>query len=161
MLAFPDSNSFSDNENTFKYTFKYFDSEIEWVMGYLGILALNRRRILLIQEDLVKDLWSYYPNCHSFISFKKWQNLLFLRLLTPKILQIWSLYLKIFASKFHNGLTRLLELLIHFQFFNISYKYKFLTICQKLKGFIPVSLIKKIKKIRFQKNSKIQINNST
>lgn len=23
MLAFPDSNSFSDHENTFKYTFKY------------------------------------------------------------------------------------------------------------------------------------------
>lgn len=55
MLAFPDSNSFNDYENSFKFTFRFLFPYSECIMACLAMLVSNRRKIQKTQEVSAKD----------------------------------------------------------------------------------------------------------
>lgn len=56
MLSFPDSNSFNDYENSFKFTFRLEFVYVDYTMGCSDMHASSKKKIQKILEDLAKNL---------------------------------------------------------------------------------------------------------
>lgn len=103
MLSFPDSNSFSDHENTFKYTFKYSPPHSGPAMDSSATHASNRRKIPPIPGVSASDPSSSSLNCPSSTSLRRWQSSWSSRPSPPQITRNWQAYSWTSVSKSANG----------------------------------------------------------